>query len=577
MTKKSIVFFLLIYLFIISGVLFRVIPENGFEFLEHPKFASWFLVILVCIFPLGCWLLITLFKTHASYNSSQESFSLMLASHQQAKKLNSEKSIFLATVSHEIRNPLQAILGTHELLLNDHYLKKDSKKLIQNAHQTTKSLLEILNQVLDLSKIEAGKISIQYESTDLKKLIHKSIQSFQALIDTNHVKLKMYLDPTIAPSLLIDSIKLNQVLSNLIGNSIKFTSEGSIIVSAHVVNDTHADQSIQIQVIDTGCGIPLVDLERMIEPYERASSKTVQLTPGSGLGLSIVNQLLISMGSNLKIESTPQMGTSISFRLNFKRSSNAPSHDRFLSPIESKIASFDLFKGKKVLIVDDYPACQEIVDQQCKHLGFVCYLAVDAQSAIEMIKKEQIDVLITDEFMPDMSGSNLSFIVREYQPDIKIIVLTGDQLFGEKYTCYEKSIHAYLIKPVSLSELSKTLYQVFSPPNLWSFDELLNYTNHHLNDANEILRSILVTQEEIEQELSDALDNQNWGQVRHLSHKVLSGARLIKAEQLITCCHKIQSVETADAKNQVEILLKNLSRVNNQLREFLNKDEQSIG
>jgi two-component system sensor histidine kinase EvgS len=571
MVKVITGIFLLSYLALSLAMFLHIIPDDGFEFLQHPQSASWLLSIFITLLPLAIWLMIEFLRTHSSFMSTKERFSSMLVSNQQVKKINSEKSIFLATISHEIRNPLQAILGTHELLLNEHFLKKESKRMVQNAHQTTRSLLEILNQVIDLSKMEAGKFYTQLEAVDLDHLVQNTVSSFQALSNSNSIELKVSIDPNLAPSLLLDATKLKQVLTNLLSNAIKFTAQGSIYISVQVLSDTHADQSIQFQVIDTGCGIDSIDLERIMEPFERSERVNHEFIPGSGLGLSIVKQLLMSMNSFLNIESNRHLGTSASFRILCKRSANPPIKNSLFRTKISHTNLVEIFSGKKVLIVDDYPACQEIIDQQCRYLGFNSILASNANTAIEILKKESIDLLITDEFMPEMNGSQLSKIAKQHQWNLKIVILTGDQSYSP-----DDSIDAYLIKPISIGELSQTLDQVLSNEISWSFKALLSFTHGNSEDAKMILQSILDTQQEIQGQLLLADADENWENLPHLNHKILSGAKLIGAKKLIYICQTIRHEDIESIKHHTKTLTKALTHLNQEISHFLQKNKKII-
>ena len=570
MTKKFIFIFFTSYCLLALGIFLHLLPENGFQFLQHPQSASWLLGMCVSMVPVAFLVIVQWLKTHHSFVTSKARITSILAKHQKTKEMNSEKSLFLATISHEIRNPLQAIMGTHELLLKDHQLKPESAKLIQNAHQTTKSLLEILNQVLDVSKIEAGKAPLHLESTDLASLIRHTTHALRPLMNAQLVEMKVFIDPDLAPSLLIDQLRLKQVLVNLISNAIKFTGKGAIFISVHVLSDTHTDQSLQIQIIDTGCGIAKEDMARITEPYERTNYAKVQAIPGSGLGLSISNQLLRSMGSSLHIESTQHLGTCISMRLVCKRSSKLPKKEIPRTAMTQNPTPLPSYVGKKVLIVDDYPACQEIIAQQCQYLGFETILARHALDALDQIQNQAIDVVISDELMPDLSGTQLAKKIQHIAPQIKVIIITGDHLFHEKHADEIDNIDAYLIKPVFIGDLIHTLEEIFSSNAvLWSLQSLLEYTQADETAAHAILESIRLTQEEIKDQLSRALHQEDWSEVAHLSHKAISGATLIRAQSLITLCHASSIAEAACLKSHVTQIIEVLRKINSQIKHFL--------
>ena len=495
----------------------------------------------------------------------------MMELHEHTKEASSAKSNYLATISHEIRNPLQAILGTHELLLKDFTITKESKKLIQSAYSTSKSLLEMLNQVLDLTKIEAGKSTANYQPCSLRELIEHLAHSFKGLTDLKKLHFYLHLDAVLAPSLMVDQTRLKQILINLMSNAIKFTKEGSIYLSVNVLSDTHAEQILRIQMIDTGCGIPKEDLERIMQPYERSQCIHTQAIPGAGLGLSITNGLLYSMGSHLQIESTHQIGTCVSFRICFQRTSALP-----ISKLEvfksNDLGTYPpMFSGKVALIIDDYPACRDIVSQQLKHFGFLCLQADNAQDAIYIARQKSIDLVLTDEFMPDMTGRQLAVHLLALQPDMKIIILTGDTLFANKLSSTDHQLMSdYLIKPVQLQELLGSLKKVLSEDvTRWDFHRLLDLSHQDESSAYTILESVLKTQEELLKDLLTQSLHKIDPQTQHISHKILGGARLINASQLIQYCLMIENTDHRHDAYLIDLLCKELKILNEEIKLFL--------
>jgi two-component system sensor histidine kinase EvgS len=576
--KRVLPYFLIIFVVIATGIYPHIIPEDGFAFLEHPQWASWFLGSFVLLLPMIIFLSYQLLKVYKSYLNTQESVFSMMEIHQHTRQMHSEKSHFLATISHEIRNPLQAILGTHELLLKDLSLKKESKYLIQGAYNTSKSLLDMLNQVLDLSKIESGKISLIYEPVSLRELLIHLTQSFEGLCKARSNVLKLHLDPVLAQSLLIDCTRLNQVLANLISNSIKFTQNGLIYVSVNVLNDTHAEQFLQFQVIDTGCGIPDEDIERIIEPYERSIGFHQHAVPGNGLGLSISSAILASMNSQLHIDSKLSLGTSASFKVRLKRSSSLPiSHH--IDLLKPKL-DFELghFLGKTALIVDDYPACREIISQQLSHLGFMCIQACHAEEGFSLLEKRTVDLVITDEFMPEITGRQFVQMIKRDHPRIKIIILTGDTQFASKLSSAEVGmIHAFMIKPIELNDFYQTLVQVFTDDQLhWDFNRLLEFTNNNAFDAYDILRSILQTQHELALEVEEHLLQMDISTLASLCHKVSSGAKLIDAHLLIQYCQIIQNTPAVISPVHIRHVYEELLLLNKLIQDFLDFHNSDI-
>lgn len=553
-------------------------PTNDFYFEITPKWTSLFFVA-TCTLPLIIiFISFQFLKKYRLLPSHKNQLISDFEVQHYANKISSEKSDFIATISHEIRNPLQAIIGTHELLIKDESISYESKSLIKGAYNTSKSLLNMLNQVLDLSKIESGKIELTQEPTCLIELLNDLIQSFQGLCDKSSNVLKIHLDPLIAPSLLINSTSLKQVLGNLISNAIKFTNQGTIFLSVNVMNDTHAEQLIQFQVIDTGCGIPEDDIGRIVNPYERSQINHFHEIPGTGLGLSISSSLLRSMQSHLHLESKPHLGTSASFRLRLNRSSLSPiskCHDskKFLAH-EYK----NYFLGKSALIVDDYPACREVISQQLHYLGFHCIQADQASDGLIVLEKHHIDLVITDEFMPNVNGRQFASMISKQYPNVKIMILTGDSQFITKLSSEEITlISSFMIKPVELSELFESLKIIITPNDLhWEFNHLLDFTNQNIEAAYELLESVLETQKELTQEIKTHLNQINFNQLKPLCHKILGGAKLINAQYLMLHCQKIEDSEEAIQQSLVRPVYQELIRLNHQIHKFLEKNHSNM-
>jgi len=558
-------------IFVVTGIYTHHIPDSGFTFFAHPKWASWLLGILIILVCFLIFLCFQFLKIYRSYLSSQENVYSMAQMHQNSRELSSAKSNFLATISHEVRNPLQAILGTHELLIKDTTISRQSKTLIQGAYNTSKSIVEMLNQILDLSKIESGKITLTQEPTSLRELLVHLTQSFQGLCNKRSNVLKIHFDGVIAPSLLIDSTRLKQILANLLSNAIKFTHHGLIYMTVTVLNDTHAEQLIQFQVIDTGCGIPEEDLERIIEPYQRSEGSHHQAIPGTGLGLSITTAILHSMESHLHIDSKPDLGTSVGFRLRLKRSSSLPL-SQYQNVVKTPVDNYEnYFSGKTALIVDDYPACREIISRQLSYFGFRCFQAEHAQEGLMMMAKQAIDLVITDEFMPNITGRQFALEVNAQYPLVKIIILTGDTQFVGKLDAEEFNVvSACMIKPIELPEFFQSLVKIFTADCVhWNFKRLLDFTNHNEEAAKSILQSILKTQQDLAQELRLQLHQSDPSVLTSLCHKILGGAKLINAQFLINYCQNLQNSEKEFVQEIVPQIYQEIVILNKQMQDFL--------
>jgi two-component system, NarL family, sensor histidine kinase EvgS len=575
--KVQLYFYTLSFILLIVSYYYSL-PTDGFQFVEHPKSASIYFGLLSLLTPITLYFVYRFFRIKVSFENTQGDFSSMIQINRPPEGHSPTQSSFLATVSHEIRNPLQAIIGNHELLLRDPNISPQNRTLLKNAYQTSKSLLSILNQVLDLSKIESGKSELNNEPTSLEELLLNTTNSFQVLCKKNSNQLNIHLDKVIAKSLMIDRTRLQQVLSNLLSNANKFTENGQILIMVSVLNDTHAEQILQFQITDTGCGIPDKDLARITQPYERSESLLHQKIPGIGLGLSITSAILYSMDSKLQLDSKPLLGTSASFRIKLKRSSSSPK-SILIEPKEINSPKKQApFAGKTALIVDDYPACREVIFQQLTYLGFLCFQASSANEGLEFFKTQQINLVITDESMPHLTGKEFARTIKQNYPQTKIIILTGDAQFENKLNQTDTDlVSAFFIKPLELNSLAHCLHKLFKhQERAWDFNRLLEFTNHDESAAQSVLQSIMLTQQEVLRELSEISSSHEQTTLKSIFHKILGGAKLINAENLMQICNQISASSDHQHAGLIEQMRITIERINQQIAEFLQQKNSDM-
>lgn len=499
--------------------------------------------------------------------------SVLAESNSQAIRANEAKSNFLATVSHEIRTPMHAILGVQELLIQSSTIKSEDRSLLQSAQNAAKSLLEILNQVLDISKFEAGKLQIKERPTDLYALLNCTLQAFETLANQQKITCQVFIDENLAKSLLIDDLRLRQILQNLLSNSIKFTQEGYVSVSCKVLNNTHAEQLIEISVADTGIGITNTEIERLLKPYEQSKVNDLSSIPGTGLGLSITSELLKSLGSELNLDSQMGLGTTASFNLKLKRSTAQALNDiRNISARKRYKSSNQSKTHKTILIVDDHEASREVLRVQVEQLGYKSVLAHDAREAIELTKTLQPDILITDESMPGISGRELAKTIRSTFPEIKIIGLTADIFAQEQQAKYlDAGMNCVLVKPISLSQLEYQLHNnnhidlKFNITQSWNIEFLERFTGQDQELKIKIIKAIYDLQEEFIRLCKTSLPSLKPCALKAWAHKIRGGAQMINAKHVENACLLLEASDKPTSKQLIEALMEN----NLELNEYL--------
>ena len=486
---------------------------------------------------------------------TQETESL-LHSKELAENANAAKSSFLATMSHEIRTPMNAILGVQELLLNSP-LPTNEKTLLKSAHSSAESLLGILNQVLDLSKIEAGKLTLNVEPCCLNTLIDDIDSAFSALAQMQKLTLHTSKDPRIAEVLMIDALRLRQILQNLISNAIKFTNHGEVYFSISVLADDYAGQLIEFRVIDTGVGMGEEDINIALQAFEQIPGNTEQQN-GTGLGLTITNHLVSSMNSQLYFESAPGFGSNIHFCVAFPRTSIAVSRQEITSANtqpSKKLVSRCSSKSNRTLralVVEDHPASRQILSLQLEALGIEVVVCDNAHSALDRITQTNFDLLLTDQSIPGMQGSELAKCIRDLgHRDIVIIGVTADiYALDSRHQFFAAGMNSVLIKPLSLMTLENELTRYFSTKEItgnknnqmqgddYSFDAFANLLKQKPDHVFLILDEIKKVHDETLQALNDNDCNEDL--FAGLVHKVKGGAQLLSAKSFVQACEDLE-------------------------------------
>ncbi len=375
-----------------------------------------------------------------------------------AQRANASKSEFLANMSHEIRTPMNAIIGFSELLheqIEDAKLKQFTKT-IQSAGHT---LLELINDILDISKIEAGKMSINATPTNPYQLMEDTANIFSLKLQEKGIDLIVNIDKKIPQTIIIDEVRVRQILLNLIGNAVKFTSKGYIKLSAKVIeiNDILSTVDLRISVQDSGIGIKKDQLEKIFYSFEQQDGQDNKKYGGTGLGLSISTKLASMMNGNLSVESV--YGQSTTFHLTI--------HDISISSIivnkekedESKKYKF---KEATILLVDDIKNNRELVEQNFKNTAINILSAENGKIATQIAQTQKVDLVLMDIRMPVMDGYEAAEIIQKMDSSIPIVALTASVMEDEFERVKSGNFSGYLRKPVLKAHLFKELSKYLS-------------------------------------------------------------------------------------------------------------------
>ena len=376
---------------------------------------------------------------------------------QKAEDANRAKSAFLASMSHEIRTPMNAIIGFTELL-DEMVHERRAQNYLKTIKSAANALLVLIDDILDLSKIEAGKLEIHPTPTNLKNLIEEIANVFMMKVREKGLDLVIEYDDTIPSSLLIDKIRLRQVLVNLVGNAIKFTDHGyiKIKVKALQVDEHRSKVNLEIAVEDSGIGIAEDQLHKIFEDFEQVDGQDNKKYGGTGLGLAISKKLTQMMGGNLDAASEIDEGSTFIVRLynidiaNIEEELEADASDK---ESEREI----VFEKSRILVADDVENNRDLIVNNFNNSKVTVITAQNGVEAIDAFKTENPDVILMDIQMPEMDGFEAAEAIKKIDPDTPIIALTASVIEIQDSRDKRKYFDSFLRKPVLKNELFKTL------------------------------------------------------------------------------------------------------------------------
>jgi signal transduction histidine kinase/CheY-like chemotaxis protein len=496
---------------------------------------------------------------------------------QAADMANHSKSEFLANMSHEIRTPMNAIMGMTHLAQRTN-LSGKQKDYLNKIDSAAQLLLTIINDILDFSKIEAGKLSLENIEFSVEKVFEHLNNILKIKADQKNVRLKFVMAPDMPRYFIGDSLRLGQILINLVSNAIKFTERGDVIVSVKQKNADEKTTELCFSVQDSGIGMNLEQIDALFQPFAQADTSTTRKYGGTGLGLTISKQLAELMGSDISVTSVLGQGSCFSFSVVLERSSNQTVHADALEKIDNFYPYY--YSTQRILLVEDNEINQQVAMELLGSMNLGVIVAKNGQEGVRLALTEPFDLIFMDVQMPVMDGLTATRLIRA-EPALKtlpIVAMTAHAMQGDKEKSLAAGMNDHLTKPINMEKLTGILNRWLKvdakmirqpirvivnnlPMELPPFDlaQAAKFSGDNLRLLHQLLLSFASRYENSMTQLKQWLSEKEFTQMEYLAHSIKGMAGTLAAEDLRQAAAELESAIHGEKFENLDLLVSNLT------------------